>query len=255
MQLDFEVDHTCGPQGLPQFVAAENFSDVSTNIASYPDKCFRVGVERLQVSDDDCFSEWAWRFDFPDEVVYDGIFDDCCTWCWSPQVQGTPASWVLRRTGPNATDCSGSEEPEVQGRWSGEIAIVCEPCEVQESCICASETELGIFITDTTGAISDGSCFDCSTSLNFLALTGSLINCLFDEAGISTCAGGLEITLRFTGNLTVTLEYRTSGNALIARYSKTFSAGTLCTQSHTLDKVFDAGTGICTWPATITVAP
>jgi hypothetical protein len=106
--------------------------------------------------------------------------------------------------------------------------------------------------------ISNGGCTECG-GLNDVDLEW-VDNCTF-LTGSTSCGlvvlDTIDITLFFdtdgSGNLVVTLEFRTAGGTLLAEYDKTYSGEPTCNQVHTLTKV--SGDSTCSWPTTYQVTP
>lgn len=243
----------------PQFLIEENcdglqslqepgFADsalvpVATNIADREDSCIGIGVQRL-TSDDECAAEFAWRFDFPKDAFFEGIFADCCTWCW---VDG---EWLLREQGYDA-DCTTA--PDFNGQ-NGQVVVICEPCEPQapaEECPCDVEFMPDSYSLDTT--IPDQDCNECEATLTGDFTMGT--NCLYSGPS-EICGEDLELSLaelRFSGDLTVTVIFW-AGDEQVT-YSVSYAPGTnFCNQTHTLDLEMTSNTE-CDWPSQITISP
>lgn len=112
-QLDIKIIEACGTP-LP------DLEYVQVNLHEGSD-CVRVGTQ-LQIHDaQKCLDEHRFAFEFPKSLFFEGLFEDCCVWCWSS------GAWSLSWE-PCSDPGSCFIPPGFTGRQDGETVIICDPC-------------------------------------------------------------------------------------------------------------------------------
>lgn len=280
--LNISTLDNCSEFGIPQSYLA------GVEMTDREDCCIIVGLtekayslpqlqERQGGAQGNCgSSELEFTFDIPKMLTFEGIFGDCCVWCWQedegggggggplPPPGSPPPSpqgeWILRWP----QDCQG-EIPQFSGQVSGETVIICDPCEVSEpppqtGCPCTEEDMPSSFILDFNSDIPNAECDECSDLLLFNMVR--ITDCLY-EVTTTLCSGqdepgAITMVLEFTeisGGIGGTLTFK-RGTTVLAVYSDNGNPDQSCNQAHTWELQSEHPTDQpCNWPSSISFGP